>query len=166
MLIIIVLVFAYNLYTALRVRAVSDTPVKAWPKKSTRRAGHFFSMKKLWIISGQLCIALQYHDARYLCGVIGSSDTTMMTFAFINAASRNHASPAKQQSQRVKVGARWEQRTMLAWFLCRTAAQVRRQPNKDSGRPRPLYRCQRTTASRRLVRKKPRNACVSEAHCV
>ena len=136
MLIIIVLVFAYNLYTALRVRAVSDTSVKAWPKKSTRRAGHFFSMKKLWIISGQLRIALQYHDARYLCGVIGSSDTTMMTLDFINAASRYHDSPVKQQSQR---------------------------QNNDSGRSRPLYRCQRTTASWRLVRKKPRNACVSEA---
>ena len=42
--------------------------------------------------------ALQYHDARYLCGVKGGSDRTMSTFCFINAASRYHASPAKQRA--------------------------------------------------------------------
>ena len=59
-------------------------------------------IKILWIISRQLRIALQYHDARYLCGGKGASDRTMSTFNFINAASRYHDSPVKQQSQRVK----------------------------------------------------------------
>jgi len=43
-------------------------------------------------------MALQYHDARYLCGVKGRSDWTMSTFCFINAASRYHDSPVKQRA--------------------------------------------------------------------
>ena len=42
--------------------------------------------------------ALQYHDARYLCGVKGGSDRTMSTFCFINAASRYQSSPVKQRA--------------------------------------------------------------------
>ena len=56
--------------------------------------------------------ALQYHDARYLCGVRGGSDRTMSTFCFINAASRYHASPVKQRAVH---------------------------KDEKSGRPRPLY---------------------------
>jgi len=63
----------------------------------------FYAQRQiLWIISRQLRIALQYHDARYLCCGKGASDRTMSTFNFINAASRYHDSPVKQQSQRVK----------------------------------------------------------------
>ena len=65
---------------------------------SAGRAKFYAQRQILWIISGQLCIALQYHDARYLCGGKGMSDGTMSTFNFINAASRNHATPVKQRA--------------------------------------------------------------------
>ena len=61
-------------------------------------AKFYAQLQILWIISRQLCLALQYHDARYLCGVKGGSDRTMSTFCFINAATRYHDSPVKQRA--------------------------------------------------------------------
>lgn len=43
-----------------------------------------FMYNKLWIISRQLRIALQYHDARYLCGVKGGSDRTTLRVSVSN----------------------------------------------------------------------------------
>jgi len=44
---------------------------------------------------------LQYHDARYLCGVKGRSDWTMATF-ISSMRLQYHSSPVKQRAVRNK----------------------------------------------------------------
>ena len=78
---------------------------------SEGRAKFYAQRQILWIISGQLRIALQYHDARYLCGGKGASDRTMSTFissmqlhGIMPLPSSSRASVSKQRKERSPPG--------------------------------------------------------------
>ena len=66
MLIIIVSVVAYNLFTLLQERGLLVIRLSRLDRKnpSAGLAKFYAQHQILWIISRQLCMALQYHDAR------------------------------------------------------------------------------------------------------
>ena len=66
MLIIIVSVVAYNLFTLLYERGLLVIRLSRLDRKNPFAGlAKFYAQRQiLWIISRQLCMALQYHDAR------------------------------------------------------------------------------------------------------